>query len=796
MIKEKITMSEISFWQFLNDRIVIGNSKTIQHPYIKIPLIQRDYVEGRKKSNGKIEGENFLNTIFDTIQTRELMLDYIYGNIEGAKDGDNEGLTFSPLDGQQRLTTLFLLYWYIGEAELKEDKIKYESIMKSLRRFTYETRVTAKDFCKMLCSIENFDPNEESWIGIKNYIQGNKEFYYDYNIDPTIQNMLEVLSKIEEIYKKNKKKYYEKLNNIKFDVLIMDDFGLTDELYIKMNARGKKLTDFENFKADFIDFLTKKINDANFEVLMENYTYRGRQCSYIEKISWKLDNEWSDCIWENICEKDKTKIDEYLKKIVYIYFLNIYDRKNINQKIRYNNDDNRTFLSGFYEYDNFTLFEKLITNGQVIVELEKFLDCFVKYYKEIKSNSVPAWNNEFNFCHFNNSENGDSEQKIEFKELLNILAVELFFAKSNQLSFDKNEGFYDFNQNCNVIETLKKWMRVVNNIIENSDVDSEFAYRSCRTIINQLSNNVDDIYNNLATTNNQFTSSKDAIEEEQLKCSLINNNPKDDFESILIEFEKNSFLRGSIYFIIDQNITLDVLKHRLNIWKELYIREKEFKQCSQGRDKLLIKNLIKETMIDTKVGNKEVYHFVDFDEKEHFLKKSLRANQNLQTFFKQLLDQNNIKSMENLLNSNLKNISKLEFVKKVLINNDDLIDWTFVGQRYYYKIRYNQFSVGTTKASVKWVSLNEERYKIQEYLFNKGFSCDNRVKTTNFVDMDEVIVTNNDKSFVLKKDGSIIYKEDGKSEITIERIKKEPLNYIDNHCAFSVFEKFCQNNKI
>jgi hypothetical protein len=35
------------------------------------------------------------------------------------------------------------------------------------------------------------------------------------------------------------------------DILLlrMDDFALTDELYIKMNARGVQLTEFENFKA-------------------------------------------------------------------------------------------------------------------------------------------------------------------------------------------------------------------------------------------------------------------------------------------------------------------------------------------------------------------------------------------------------------------------------------------------------------------------------------------------------------------------------------------------------------------
>ena len=37
---------------------------------------------------------------------------------------------------------------------------------------------------------------------------------------------------------------------ISFYFLPIKDLGLTDELYIKMNSRGKPLTKFEHFKAE------------------------------------------------------------------------------------------------------------------------------------------------------------------------------------------------------------------------------------------------------------------------------------------------------------------------------------------------------------------------------------------------------------------------------------------------------------------------------------------------------------------------------------------------------------------
>ena len=60
---------------------------------------------------------------------------------------------------------------------------------------------------------------------------------------------------------------------ITFQLLPLEHFGLTDDLYIKMNARGKPLTPFETFKARFEELLnelfpteTRKLGDANVSV--------------------------------------------------------------------------------------------------------------------------------------------------------------------------------------------------------------------------------------------------------------------------------------------------------------------------------------------------------------------------------------------------------------------------------------------------------------------------------------------------------------------------------------------------
>ncbi|GLY70255.1 DUF262 domain-containing protein [Amycolatopsis taiwanensis] len=104
---------------------------------IEIPLIQRDYAQGRPSAwVGEIRAD-FLEVLLDAVAGGEPVgLDFVYGKIEGS--------TFHPLDGQQRLTTLFLLHWYFASAagELRPDA--------AWTRFSYATRASARLFCQRL----------------------------------------------------------------------------------------------------------------------------------------------------------------------------------------------------------------------------------------------------------------------------------------------------------------------------------------------------------------------------------------------------------------------------------------------------------------------------------------------------------------------------------------------------------------------------------------------------------------------------------------------------------------------
>ena len=82
---------------------------------IKIPLIQRDYAQGRPGNKVKDIREKFIKDLYDSvIANRRLNLDFVYGTTDNKR--------FIPLDGQQRLTTLFLIHIYLDGLRGREDR--------------------------------------------------------------------------------------------------------------------------------------------------------------------------------------------------------------------------------------------------------------------------------------------------------------------------------------------------------------------------------------------------------------------------------------------------------------------------------------------------------------------------------------------------------------------------------------------------------------------------------------------------------------------------------------------------
>lgn len=289
---------------------------------IKIPRIQRDYAQGRENAQ-KIR-EKFVKDLFESLKNdKTLHLQFVYGSVKNGND-------FIPLDGQQRLTTLYLLHWYIA--------MRNNTTESYLANFTYETRSSSREFCKALsentqkfyqamqealAQIQEKKKSKSNETILSTTIKDQAWFLPFWEQDPTIQSMLTMLDSIHT----EASKYsldtltLERLDRLTFSLIELRDFGLDDELYIKMNARGTPLNEWENFKAAFEGFLGEKF---------------GEDC---KEISQKLDNEWLETLFNYVKyqgeEKQMERIEtaqSYMLNIIKYLCEMLYYRANENEK--------------------------------------------------------------------------------------------------------------------------------------------------------------------------------------------------------------------------------------------------------------------------------------------------------------------------------------------------------------------------------------------------------------------------------------------------------------------------------
>lgn len=267
--------SKYTFWKLLSEYRVV------------IPIIQRDYAQGRTSDNATAIREEFLESIYNALISGEgLDFDFVYGTVEGD--------TLYPLDGQQRLTTFFLLHWYLAEKEGRMD-----DAVDVLSRFTYKTRISSREFCEMLMDVEYEPKKEES---VSKFIKNENGYFRAWDTDPTISHMLTMLDDIHNKFFEADALFDSLTSDeeelLTFNFRSMEHYALTDDLYIKMNARGKALSIFENFKAKFIQHM--KENDLPYDHFEEN-----------------IDGSWTDLLWE-YRDEDNTIDDQFMNLFCFI----------------------------------------------------------------------------------------------------------------------------------------------------------------------------------------------------------------------------------------------------------------------------------------------------------------------------------------------------------------------------------------------------------------------------------------------------------------------------------------------
>lgn len=274
---------------------------------VVIPQLQRDYAQGRDEA--KELRVRFLSQILDVLREEErLNLDFVYGYDKALSP--NHHPIFYPLDGQQRLTTLWLLHWYLLPSESVAEEREW------LLRFSYRTRSSSTRFCQLLVEHAVVDDSRLDVAAIKD----QPWYRQSYNADATIAAMLGTLRTIKKLVAPEERvALWERLCHqraLTFDVIDIkgEEFRLTDELYIKMNARGKQLTSFECYKADLTRAL-RKIGEQDVPC-----SYKGKPLSYADYFAFKVDNEWLDLFYHGEIDGLDERMYGFIQNIAKLCF--------------------------------------------------------------------------------------------------------------------------------------------------------------------------------------------------------------------------------------------------------------------------------------------------------------------------------------------------------------------------------------------------------------------------------------------------------------------------------------------
>lgn len=513
----------------------------VQGYKIVIPKIQRDYVQGRANITIKRNREEFVKELIDSLADKKPMsLNFVYGTIQNGNE-------FIPIDGQQRLTTLFLLHLYVF-AKNKD----MEAIGMLQKQFSYETRYTTYRFLKKLAKelpqMLEMARYDES---LAKLIRNSGWYVTPWDNDPNISSCIVMLDLIHEKCK-DKTISTEILKDdcpITFMWLQLDkSFGSDNQLYIRMNSRGKQLTDFENFKAELYE-----------KVLAGKDT---------EEFKKKIDGEWYSMLWDaNVAEsnvKDNRKekvdiekeaqlIDELLKRLIHWTIVSkaceeggvtlkrprgkrkgeeqVNDEKVLEQRERQKRlyqfcTPNETkeldiLRCGVEEYQN--LIENKIIKECIIGDLNSLLTFLTsikgeKIFEYIVKDILAV------------SEEGDkSSYKINSYGPRVLLYAITKFAKIYKKKTETDERVNDF----------QSWYRIVLNLVSTKEIGSPEDFQKAVWAIAKW-DKVTAKWLEEKDVKNAFRSEQ--VEEEKQKLNLIKSGEK--WKDAILQAEKTDFDQG------------------------------------------------------------------------------------------------------------------------------------------------------------------------------------------------------------------------------------------------------------
>lgn len=492
-----------------------------RHARVCIPIIQRDYAQGRPEEEEV--RQDFLRAIKAALDkpaddpSLPFNLDFIYGSVEGL-----ETTRFLPLDGQQRLTTLFLLHWYLAWVDGHWVRFADMFMVDGKSRFFYSVRPSSNEFFDALIG---FSPDEapENVARLSALIADQSWYFRSWRLDPTIQSALFMLDAIHACFAASAGLFDRLVSEsqpaITFQLLDLENFGMSDDLYIKMNSRGKPLTPFETFKARYE-------RELKAQFVGRSHEFAGAAHSVAEYVAWRMDNAWADLFWA-ARDKASNQYDGAIMNVFRAVALvtrspesdeSLEDVERLRQIVRapnYSDFHARNWLD-----EDFTL--------TVIALLD-------------------AWSGGCDGLNTLLPEGHPFDERACFQK---IVTAQKSLSYTEIVQFAAYVLFLEFNGDGYEAEQFSDWMRVVFNLSENTEYNRTDDLQRSISGLRDLLPGSKDILGHFADAESTVSGFlKQQIEEERLKAQLL--LAEGGWAEIIDRAEAHGYFLGQIEFLLD-----------------------------------------------------------------------------------------------------------------------------------------------------------------------------------------------------------------------------------------------------
>lgn len=314
-----------------------------------------------------------------------------------------------------------------------------------------------------------------------------------------------------------------------------------------MNARGKQLTNFENFKADLIGYApdTDHPNEKLLDVEMASL----------------LDNEWTDIFWKEACEKKIYNVDAIYFEFLRRYFL---DRLIATSNLKINDIQELPLYEELYngkkEYDGLKNYTEVLT-FETFQNLRKLFS----HWNDSSISVSPYWegNETFSFMpQYVIKKFDDKDIPISFDiTTINLKERAIFHAVVVYL--EENDIYSE--------ECFIDWIRFAWNIVENSNLSNEDAMIGAIKLFEELRSHSDSILQYLASEAKiQSNYATRQMEEERFKASLMTGHSSSAWIPLIHSAENYGFFRGNISCLLrydkkDYVSDIDCFKKKFSI---------------------------------------------------------------------------------------------------------------------------------------------------------------------------------------------------------------------------------------